>query len=51
MDIDLNGFLLMMEVEVVLKVMDVNGRDFCLIFFYVIYFRSVNIDNVLKFLY
>lgn len=51
MDIDLNGFLSMTEAEAVLKAMDANGRDSRLTFFYVTYFRSVNIDNVLKFSY
>lgn len=51
MDIDLNGFLSMTEAEAVLKAMDANGRDSRLTFFYVKYFRSVNIDNVPKFSY
>lgn len=51
MDIDLNGFLSMTEAEAVLKAMDANGRDSRLTFFYVTYFRSVNIDNVPKFSY
>lgn len=42
MDIDLNGFLSMTEAEAVLKAMDANGTDSCLIYFSITYLRSIN---------